>query len=118
MVRVYFKNFVLEDDIIFTKGKNEIEIKVEGHTGLGFKGADVVCSAISALVQTSILAINRVAKINQKVKQRDGYLKSSIPIVYINVDEEKSLKIILNTMIVGLNEIDNNYPGTLEISYI
>ena len=117
MIRVYLKNFVPEDDFVFSEGKNKIEIKVEGHTGIGEKGSDIVCSAVSAIVQTSILAITRVAGIHQEIEQRDGYLESSIPIENINIQEKESLRVILNTMIVGLDEINNNYPGILQISF-
>ena len=117
MIRVYLKNFVLEDEIVITNEKREVEIKVCVHSGFDIKGSDIVCSAVSVIIHTSILAITRVEKIHQKVIQEDGFLKSSIYIKDVRSAGLFTLKVILNTMIIGLYEIKDHFPGTLDITF-
>ena len=117
MIKVYLKNLIFEDEILVSKRKGEISITIEGHSGFGEKGSDIVCSAISAVAQTCIVAIARVAKIHQKIEQRDGYLKSTISTKGVRSSRRIALRTILSTMMVGLREIMDNYPDSVEIIF-
>ncbi len=90
---------------------------MEGHSGWGQKGSDIVCSAVSAIIQTAVVAITEVAKIHQEVVQRDGYLESTISTDDAESAGLNALKIILDTMLVGLNGIMDNYPETVEVIF-
>ncbi len=117
MIKVYLHNIVLNDGIQFCKDDKRCGIKVEGHSGWGVKGTDVVCSAVSAIIQTAIVAITEVAKIHQDIEQRDGFLESTITIKGADSDSLNAFKIILETMLLGLRCILDNYPGTLAIYF-
>ena len=115
MIHVYFNNFVYDNELRFKQGKSEIAVRVHGHAEFGKKGFDIVCSAVSAVVQTAIVSITKVAKIRQVVKQDDSCLETYIPIGEQQESSLFALIIILNSMLVGLKEILNSYPGTLKI---
>ncbi|MDY6935730.1 MAG: ribosomal-processing cysteine protease Prp [Spirochaetota bacterium] len=117
MIKVYLKNVVLEDGVIINKDNSEVGIKAYGHSGFDKKGSDIVCSAISAIIQTSILAVTKVANIHQEIVQGDGILESSIHIGEAGRTNLFALGVILNTMIIGLKEIINHYPDALEIIF-
>ncbi len=101
--------------------KNEIElnpsvqIKIEGHSFLADYGNDIVCAGVSALALTAIKAISLVAKLNQKVHQESGKLISEISLG--NCDDLSKTKFItiLETLLIGLNEIKLKYPDRIEI---
>ncbi len=88
---------------------------MEGHSGFGAKGGDTVCAGISAVVQTAVLGITRVAGIPQKLTQRDGLIESVIPVGSLGTERHGALRIILHTMITGLDEIAKEYPGSVEV---
>lgn len=115
MIKVYLKNFVFNGDLKIKKDAKDCGVLIEGHSAWGQKGTDIVCSAVSAVVQTAIASITRIAGINQEIAQKEGHLESTISLDSLNLKKNETLHIILNTMIVGLKLIDENYPKTLEI---
>lgn len=117
MITVYLKNFILEDRIRIINEQDEISIKTVGHSGSGVKGSDIVCSAVSAIIQTSVIAITKVAGLHQKIEQKDGYLESVIFCRNAGISKMSGLTTILHTMILGLEEIMRSYPDSVEIIY-
>ncbi|MCU0822911.1 MAG: ribosomal-processing cysteine protease Prp [Spirochaetes bacterium] len=115
MIRVCLKNFEFRGDLKVKQNSRECGVIIEGHSGQGKKGADIVCYAVSAVVQTAVAAITRIADIHQDIIQKEGYLESSIYLNNLDDKKNEALHIILNTMIVGLKLIDENYPKTIEI---
>lgn len=96
-------------------GVEELLLRIEGHSGAGMKGTDVVCAGISAIVQTAVLGITEVAGVQQEVMDAEGLLVTRIPLVGVPESGKKALEIIIETMLAGLREIENQYPGSLDI---
>jgi len=117
VIVVYLKNLIPGDDVVKIKGNDEIGLRFEGHSNLAFKGSDIVCSAVSAISQTSILAITKVAKVHQKIQQSNGFLESVIKINGIKSSNLDKLMVILDTMFIGLKEIMKNYPNALRLIF-
>ncbi len=117
MIDLYLSNLIKEDSGLKAGKGKEIKIKVTGHAGFGSKDSDIVCAAASAVIQTAIVAITRVAMVRQKVRQKHGLLESVISIDKLETDRLESLLIIINSMFVGLEEIINIYPETLRINF-
>jgi hypothetical protein len=115
VIKVYLNNFDFKNDLQIKKNAQECGIIVNGHSGLGIKGSDIVCSAVSAIIQTAVASITRVAEIHQDIVQKEGYLESKIDLSDLNQTNINALKIIIHTMIIGLKLIDENYPKTLKI---
>ena len=61
-------------------------VSVKGHSGYARKGSDIVCSAVSALVQTMTLGIKEQfkARIDGHLEQGDTELSFSVDSKYIN----------------------------------
>jgi uncharacterized protein YsxB (DUF464 family) len=117
LIEIYFKNIRFDDELFLDAASGEIEFWIKGHAELGIKGNDIVCAAVSALVQTSVIAIERVARIRQRIKQEEGFLRSVIDIKHVNAGRLEALRIILTTMILGLEEIIRAYPERVKIYY-
>jgi uncharacterized protein YsxB (DUF464 family) len=117
LIDIYFRNIRFDDELFLDRSSGEIEFRVMGHSEFGIKGSDIVCAAVSVLVQTTVIAINRVARVNQRIEQEEGFLKSVIDINRVKTGRLEALRSILATMILGLNEIVKAYPGRVKIYY-
>ena len=86
---------------------------VKGHANMGEYGEDLVCAAVSAIVQTAILGITEVCHISAGVSIEEG---ETVCILSkdTNADAIQRAGIVLNTMIEGLRSIQQSYPGTLK----
>ncbi len=62
---------------VFVTKQNDsiVEIECVGHTGYGVEGEDVVCAALSAIVQTAILGPKEVikVKVDYATDDKTGY---------------------------------------------
>lgn len=117
MVELSFFNLEKENSLLKPVQTEDIKIKVSGHAGFDKKNKDIVCAAISAVIQTAVLSITRVCGLKQKVKQESGYLESVIKISSIDNTQLNDLLIVLNTMFTGLEEISKIYPDSITITF-
>ncbi len=118
MVTARFYNIIFNEGVQLKSGSERIIIDISGHSGYGENGIDIVCSGISALTQALILSITRIINICQTVTQSDGLLKTEIQIKEINTEQNSKLKLILEILLIGLLEIDREYPGSVKIEFV
>ena len=92
---------------------NPVGFRVSGHANMGEYGEDLVCAAVSAIVQTAILGITEVCHISAGVSIEEG---ETVCILSkdANADAIQRAGIVMNTMIAGLRSIQQSYPGTLK----
>ncbi len=91
------------------------EVVIKGHSGYAKYGKDIVCSAISSIVQTALLGVIDVS--NSKVDYvvgEEGYLKFSVPEPTSEVESIQQ-EAILRTMILGLRDLEKGYKPYLEL---
>lgn len=84
----------------------------QGHSGYAPHGEDIVCAAVSALVQTAVLGLEGLTQITPGVVVEDGNLDCQISGCggdNIKVDA------ILETMLLGLQAIEADYPAFVSI---
>ena len=86
---------------------------VKGHANMGEYGEDLVCAAVSAIVQTAILGITEVCHIPAGVSIEEG---ETVCILSkdASADAIQRADIVMNTMIAGLRSIQASYPRTLK----
>lgn len=107
-------------DIKVFKNNNVITcVECSGHTGFAEYGEDIVCAALSSIVQTAGLGLLYVATTNATIVQKDeeGYFKMSLP---NNLDKEtlNNSQIILQTMMCGILELRNEYSDFINLEVI
>ena len=117
MITVVFKNIVSNNEIDLDKDA-AISLEVAGHSRLNKKGSDVLCSAVSALTQTFILTVARILNIKQQLMQEDGYLSSEIDLTGLGQDSRLKLKLLFESLLVGLAEISKEYPDKIKIEFV
>lgn len=106
--------------ITITKLNNNItQVECDGHTGYGVSGEDIVCSALSSVVQTAVLGVMMVAGVNAKVLRDDhkGYLKLTIP-QSIDDSQRHDVNVILETMLCGVGDLYEGYSDFIELEVI
>ena len=92
---------------------NPVGFRVSGHANMGEYGEDLVCAAVSAIVQTAILGITEVCHISAGVSIDEG---ETVCILNkdASADEIQRAGIVIDTMIAGLRSIQQSYPRTLK----
>ena len=95
-------------------GDSISSISAKGHANFAQVGYDIVCSAVSALLQTAVTGIEAVVKSDDFYKYKDGFLSFKVP----SITDEKvrsNVDFLLNAIKMGLLEIEKQYPACLKI---
>ena len=85
---------------------------VRGHAEYGDYGEDIVCSAVSAVVQTAILGISDVLCLKADINIHDGEAICMLDNDVCESDRQNAA-LIMSVMIKGLRSIQASYPRTL-----
>ena len=98
---------------LFYQEKNLIGIESKGHSGYSERGTDIICSAVSVLMQSLILGLSEIAKLKDlKIKIDDKK-----PLMKISWPKEQSEKISLLTQTTAesLKIISNENSGYVKV---
>lgn len=79
--------------------------EANGHAGYGEEGQDIICAAVSVLTVNAINSIERFTEDKFAVRQDDDGLVELI----LEGAVSKETKLLLDSMILGLQDIQNNY---------
>ena len=87
----------------------------QGHAQLrARRGQDIVCSAVSALTQTAVNAMEALAGVHTHPRVGDGLLEAHLPLPLAE-QERTTCDIILQTMALGLTDIAASYPAQVRV---
>lgn len=105
--------------VTITRQDNHI-IKVEciGHTDYAEHGEDIICAALSSIVQTALLGLMQVAGVpaEYSTDEEIGYLMIEIP--NLNDKLRHNADMILETMLIGINDLHLSYSDFIELEVI
>jgi uncharacterized protein YsxB (DUF464 family) len=87
----------------------------EGHSGFAPCGEDIVCAAVSVLLQTAVLGLEKVAHVTPEVIVGDGRLDCHLPKEQAGNTEVDA---ILQTMLLGLEAIQAEYGDYVNVERI
>jgi hypothetical protein len=101
--------------VIKVKGKIK-SIECDGHTGYGVEGEDIVCAALSSIVQTAALGILSVAGVNAdyRINEDRGWLKLTLPDNMTQTQAHDS-EVILNTLLLGVTDLHESFSDFVEL---
>ncbi len=94
---------------ITKKGANFEKISILGHAMYDEYGKDIVCSAASSIVTTTInglLAIDR---------ESINYLVSNKGLTITILSTDRTTQVLIRNMINLLKELEKNYKGNVEV---
>lgn len=103
---------------VVRKSNHIVSLSADGHTGYGVEGEDIVCAALSSIIQTALLGLMQVAGINVKFtrKDRDGFLKFELPT--LSESSRRDADMILDTMLVGISDLYETYSDFIELKLL
>lgn len=87
--------------------ENAAGVTVTGHAGHGPPGQDIVCAAVSALVQTLALSLDRLAPEETVCSMEPG----SATIRYTSLSEKGRL--LVCSFFVGIEAVATAYPNNV-----
>ncbi len=117
MIIIKLNNIVYNKEVCLVNSSS-FSIEISGHSYFDKKGSDIVCSAVSVLAQTLILTLSRILKIEQGIEQRDGFLKTTIAAKDIGDDKLTGIKLLIESFLVGVAEINGGYPERVKIEIV
>jgi len=88
--------------------------EVYGHSGYAEAGKDIVCAAVSAIVQTAILGLMDVVGVEVIYDQKPGEARCRLPEGLSEILREKA-NIVLETMLYGLKSIQEGYGPYIKV---
>ncbi len=102
--------------IILLKSRQGFEgFEVRGHCGYADAGYDIVCSAVSALTQTTAMALQKLLHLQIALEIEDGEMCCILP---AQTDDGiyRQAQLLFETMILGLRDIAQSYGDYINIS--
>jgi uncharacterized protein YsxB (DUF464 family) len=105
------RNTQLDDKIL--------AFEVKGHADFDVHGKDIVCAAVSAITIGTVNAIEKIACLTLKPNVSEGFLSLDLQTIHnFNEDQEKKTQLLLESMIVMLQTIQDSYREYISIHYI
>lgn len=98
---------------LFYDGSRIYGVEAKGHTGYADAGKDIVCAGVSVLVQTALLALDKVAGAVIQKQEGEGYLRYRVTSTDTKTLEASD--IILKSIKVGLADIASEYPSHIKL---
>ena len=96
--------------IVSYREKDIKSVEIKGHAGFAKHGRDIVCSAVSAIVQTALLSVIEFSDSDVKyvVNEDSGYLYFDVP---SPKSEEENIRIqaVLEAMLIGVRDVEKGY---------
>ena len=102
--------------VIFSGDDGIAGFEASGHSGYAESGSDIVCAAISAILQTACIGLTSVAGIPVRMRRsdRDGYLRAMLP-ANLTENQQRDAQVIFKTAQAGLTAVMNEYPGHVRV---
>lgn len=91
-----------------------VSIECDGHTDYGEEGEDIVCAALSSVVQTAVLGLMSVAGIQVALQTGDGELYMELPKA-LSETQRHDADVILETMLMGIADLYEGYSDFIEL---
>ena len=103
-------------NVLIVKSKqNIITVEATGHSGYAEQGKDIVCSAVSTLMQNLANGITEVIKANAKIVVDEEIPHLSVTLAEDDNNKCKYAQILMQTTILSLKEIANGYSKYIKI---
>ena len=92
-----------------------VSFKIKGHAmpREAQMEVDLVCAAISAISQTTIIGIEEVLKIKAKYDIKDGFLNLNLE--NQTLEDVERCQVLLETMVLGLKSIEITYSDYIKV---
>ena len=97
-------------DVVFRIELDTYHITAKGHALFDKKGKDLLCCAVSTLLQSFIVGLNQIGETIVDFKKDNGYLK--IDVKKIN----DKTRLLLDFIFINLKVIENEHSTHIKIT--
>ncbi|MBR3988141.1 MAG: ribosomal-processing cysteine protease Prp [Clostridia bacterium] len=84
---------------------------VEGHSGFGEEGNDIVCAAVSSAAYMTVNTITDVLNLRPKIKAKDGFMT-----IKLSSKQSEKAQVILCGFRLHLTELSKDYNNNLTVT--
>ena len=88
------------------------EVEIKGHSGYGTNGNDIVCSALSSIVTTTVNAILKHNSNAIEIKQEEALVDVKI------LKRDKFINLLLDNMKKLLEELEVQYQKNVKVEVL
>jgi uncharacterized protein YsxB (DUF464 family) len=109
----------MTDITIKRRSGRVVAIQCDGHTGYGEEGEDIVCAALSSIVQTAILGLMGVVGVDVGLKRDDqkGHLSAKLP-DKMTAQQKVQAAAILDTLLLGVQDLYEGYSDFINLEVL
>jgi uncharacterized protein YsxB (DUF464 family) len=90
-----------------------VSFAAEGHAQYAQQGQDIICAAVSAILQTAAFGLINYLELDPEIATTDGWLSCQLE---LEVARNNEVQAILETMLAGLEETKKEYPDYIKIN--
>ena len=98
--------------IALDAGDRIVGVEARGHAGAAPHGEDIVCAAVSALLQALVVGFDQVLGFDTGWKRGDGHLAIELP---ESADSAGGAGVLLQTVCLSLRQIARQYPELVTV---
>ncbi len=91
-------------------------VECKGHAGRAAAGENIVCSAVSVLMQTCVNALERVAGVTPAVTVDEDAALIAVSLPRAEGTSAHDAQVILRTTVTGLADIAQAYPKLVRLN--
>ena len=91
---------------------NIVQFSAEGHSEYAEEGQDIICAAVSAILQTAAFGLINYLELKPEINTKNGWLSCRLA---SEVAQDKEVQAILEAMLAGLKETVKEYPDYIQI---
>ncbi len=103
-------------NIIVIKEKQTIKtIEATGHSGYAEEGSDIVCSAVSTLMETLANGLTEVVKAKVEVKVDESIPHLSVTLAEVDTEKCKYAQILMQSTLLGIKGVADGYKKFIKI---
>ena len=103
-------------NVIVIKEKQTIKIiEATGHSGYAEEGQDIVCSAVSVLMETLANGLTEIVKAEAKVVVDEAIPHLMVELTEQDVEKRKNAQMLMKTIMLGLKGVEGEYGKYIKI---
>ena len=103
-------------NVIVIKEKQTIKtIEATGHSGYAEEGSDIVCSAVSSLMQTLAAGLTEVVKADVKVIVDENIPHLSVTLNEKDPEKCKYAQVLMQSTLLGIKGVADGYRKFIKI---
>ena len=103
-------------NVVVSREKGHVvSVQCKGHSGYAPEGEDIVCAALSAVVQTAVLGVFRVAGVNAEYRTDEEKGELFLSLGKMTERERRDCDVILETMLLGIEDLYEGFSAFIKL---